>query len=258
MATNHQITLRALGDIPLISAGDDLAQILLDALSLSGIKLMTNDVLAITSKIVSKAEGRFVRLKEVMCSPQAIELAGACKKDPRLVQLILEESESISRTRSGLLIARHRLGFVCANAGIDHSNVDDSSGEDETVLLLPLAPDESAALIRLRIQEATGTWVGVVIVDSHGRPHRLGAVGVAVGAAGLPALLDLQGRQDLFGRPLLHTTVALADQIAGAASLLFGEAAEGTPAVLLRGIQFQPHEGGAAQLIRPRELDLYQ
>jgi coenzyme F420-0:L-glutamate ligase/coenzyme F420-1:gamma-L-glutamate ligase len=257
MVRNCQIVLTALRDFPLVGDGEDLAAILLDALSAGRIELLGGDVLAVTSKVVSKAEGRFVRLAEVAPSRLAIEVAGTCMKDPRLVQLILEESEEICRVRSGRLIVRHRLGFVCANAGIDRSNVAANDPDDETVLLLPAAPDESAARLRQRIKEATDTWVGIVIVDSHGRPHRLGSVGIAVGVAGLPAVEDWRGRPDLFGRPLQHTTVGLADQIAGAASLLFGEAGEGTPVVLLRGVPFRPREGIASELIRPRELDLY-
>lgn len=254
---NGQITLTAIPNLPLIRPGDDLAEIALAELANAGVTLSCGDLLAFASKIISKAEGRQVRLVDVVLSDEAQGVAQACGKDPRLVQVILDESEAISRTRPGLLIMRHRLGFVCANAGVDRSNVDPAALEEELVLLLPVDPDASAARLRQQIWERTGVDVAVVIVDSHGRPHRMGAVGVAIGAAGLPALQDWRGRPDLFGHPLAHTWVGLADQIASAASLLFGQAAEGVPVVLVRGVPFEPQDGSAAELIRPRELDLY-
>lgn len=255
---NDQILLTALSNIPLVYPGDDLVGIVLEALDAKGESLLSGDVLAFASKIVSKAEGRQVNLTDIDPSEQAAALADQSSKDPRLVQVILDESEAVSRVRPGLLIMRHRLGFVCANAGVDRSNVGPYASEDETVLLLPADPDASAARYRRRICEMTGADLAVVIVDSHGRPHRMGAVGVAIGAAGLPAWQDWRGQPDLFGRPLSHTTVGLADQIASAASLLFGQAAEGTPVVLLRGIPFLARDGSAADLIRPRDLDMYR
>ncbi len=254
---SDRLILTALPGIPLIRPGDDLAAIVLRALRAAGIELADGDVLALTSKIVSKAEGRLVRLDEVAPSAEAQEVAERCQKDPRLVQVILDESQEVSRVRPGLLIVRHRHGFTCANAGVDRSNVE-SEDEEQVVLLLPAEPDDSAARLHHQIGEATGVRVAVVIVDSHGRPHRMGTVGVAVGAAGLPALEDWRGRPDLFGRPLQHTQVGLADMIASAASLLFGQAAEGTPVVLLRGVPFSPRQGRASELVRPQELDLYR
>ena len=185
-------------------------------------------------------------------------MAARCSKDPRLVELILGESESISRLRPNLLITRHRLGFVCANAGLDSSNVDQNVDPGERVLLLPLAPDASAARLRCQLEKRAGVAPAVVIADSHGRPHRLGSVGVAIGASGLPALEDWRGRPDLFGRALRHTQVGLADQVASAASLLLGQAAEGTPVVHLRGLQFAFQASCAADLVRPPELDMYR
>ena len=255
---NDQILLTALPNIPLVHQGDDLVSIVLEALDAKGESLLSGDVLAFTSKIVSKAEGRQVNLIDVVPSGRALTLADLSGKDPRLVQVILDESEAVSRVRPGLLIMRHRLGFVCANAGVDRSNVAPDASEKETVLLLPADPDASAARYRWRIREMTGADLAVVIVDSHGRPHRMGAVGVAIGAAGLAAWQDWRGQPDLFGRPLSHTTVGLADQIASAASLLFGQAAEGTPVVLMRGVPFKARDGSAADLIRPRELDMYR
>ncbi len=251
---NGQISLTTLSHVPLIHPGDDLVTIILQALEKGGQSFQSGDILVIASKIVSKAEGRFVRLAQVTPSDEAVAVAERCHKDPRLVHLILEESEAISRLRPNLLIMRHRLGFVCANAGLDASNV---SPESDTVLLLPADPDVSAASIRQGIVAATGLDPAVVIVDSHGRPHRMGAVGVAIGASGLPALQDWRGQPDLFGRPLAHTTVGLGDQIASAASLLFGQAAEGTPVVLMRGLVYNPGDGSAVDLVRPRDLDMY-
>jgi coenzyme F420-0:L-glutamate ligase/coenzyme F420-1:gamma-L-glutamate ligase len=164
----------------------------------------------------------------------------------------------VSRLRPGLLITRHRLGFVCANAGIDSSNVGPAAAGEEQVLLLPRDPDRSANVLREELGRRLGVAPAVVIVDSHGRPHRMGIVGIAIGAAGLPALQDCRGQPDLFGRVLRHTEVGLADLIASAATLLLGQADEATPAVLVRGVPFVPREGNAAELIRPHELDMYR
>jgi coenzyme F420-0:L-glutamate ligase/coenzyme F420-1:gamma-L-glutamate ligase len=255
---SRQLTVTAIPGVPLIRPGDELEAILSHALQAAGLAPAPGDVLALTSKIVSKAEGRLVRLADVRPSPRAAEVAEACQKDPRLVQLILDESSEVSRLRPGLLITRHRLGFVCANAGIDSSNVGPGADGEERVLLLPLDPDRSAARLREELGRRLGIQPAVVIVDSHGRPHRMGTVGVAIGAAGLPALQDCRGQPDLFGRVLRHTEVGLADLIASTASLLFGQADEGIPAVLLRGVPFEPRNGNAAELVRPRELDMYR
>ncbi len=233
-----------------------MARLLREAIESAGLTLTKGDVLAIAQKIISKAEGRQVRLAGVETSPRAVALAAEVGKDPRLVELILQESTEVSRHRPGVLIVRHRLGFTCANAGIDRSNV--AVGEDEAVLLLPLDPDASAARLRAELLAATGAAVGVVITDSHGRPFRLGTVGVAIGAAGLPALWDRRGEPDLYGYRLQHTDVGVADEIAAAAGLLMGQAAEGLPAVLIRGLRLPPADGRAADLVRPPELDLYR
>lgn len=251
------VTLTAIPDVPELRAGDDVAAVLLAALQAAGLTLQDGDALAIAQKIVSKAEGRMVNLADVRPSPRAIAVAAQTGKDPRLVELILRESTEISRIRPGLIIVRHRLGFTSANAGIDRSNVP-QSGPAETVLLLPLDPDASAARIRHFIYTQTGLWVGVLIIDSHGRPFRLGTVGTAIGVAGVPALWDRRGEADLYGYRLQHTEVGTADEIAAAASLLMGQAAEGTPAVLIRGLKLPPIEGRAADLIRPPEMDLYR
>ena len=235
-----------------------MAALLLDALGRAGLVLQDGDVLAIAQKIVSKAEGQQVWLAEVTPSPRAEELAAVVGKDARLIELILRESSEVSRLRPGVIIVRHRLGFTSANAGIDRSNVQLASGEEEAVLLLPHDPDASAAALRAALLAATGAAVGVVITDSHGRPFRLGTVGVAIGVAGIPALWDRRGEADLYGYRLQHTDVGLADEIATAAGLLMGQAAEGLPAVLIRGLRLPPAEGRATDLVRPRELDLYR
>ena len=233
-----------------------MGRLLLDALDRAGLALQDGDVVAVAQKIVSKAEGRLVALADVEPGEYAVRLAQQVDKDPRLVELILRESEEVSRAAPGVLIVRHRLGFTSANAGIDRSNV--GPGGEERVLLLPNDPDASAARIRETIQAERGVAVGVVITDSHGRPFRLGTVGVAIGVAGLPALWDRRGEADRYGYRLQHTDVGVADEIAAAAGLLMGQAAEGRPAVLLRGLRLPPADGRATDLVRPRELDLYR
>jgi coenzyme F420-0:L-glutamate ligase/coenzyme F420-1:gamma-L-glutamate ligase len=238
---SSSITLMAVPGIPHVHTGDDVAALLLDALGRAGLALQDGDVLAIAQKIVSKAEGRQVRLDDVTPSARAVELAGQVGKDARLMELILRESVEVSRLRPGVIIVRHRLGFTSANAGIDRSNVQTESGEEEAVLLLPLDPDASAVALCAALRAATGATVGVVI-----------------GVAGLPALWDRRGEADLYGYRLQHTDVGLADEIAAAAGLLMGQAAEGRPAVLIRGLRLPEAEGRATDLVRPPELDLYR
>lgn len=250
------ITLFAVPDVPLIRPGDDLAAIIINALEKTEFALQTGDILALAQKIVSKTEGRLVRLAEVEPSPKALEVAEQTQKDARLVELILQESDEISRMRPGLLIVRHRLGFTSANAGIDRSNV--AEGEEETVLLLPVDPDGSAEQLRQTLLDRLGVTVGVIITDSHGRPFRMGTVGVAIGAAGIPALWDRRGEFDLFGYELQHTDVGVADELAAAAGLLMGQANEGLPVVIMRGVKLPAGTGTSRDLIRPKEKDLYR
>lgn len=250
-----QAVFSALAGFPEIVPGDDIAGHLIEALERTGIRLQDGDVLVLASKIISKAEGRLVNLAETEPGRRAIEIASQTDKDPRLVELILRESDHISRMRPGLLIVRHKLGFTSANAGIDHSNVRQSGAE--TVLLLPQDPDGSAARLRATVQQLTGAIVGIVIADSHGRPFRLGTVGVAIGVAGLPALWDRRGEPDREGTALQHTEVGTADEIAAAAGLLMGQASESMPAVHIRGLTLPPIQGRASDLIRPREQDVY-
>ncbi|MBL8133887.1 MAG: coenzyme F420-0:L-glutamate ligase [Anaerolineae bacterium] len=249
------MTLRALPGIPVVRPGDDLPQLILEALARAGECLQEGDILSVTSKIVSKAEGRIVRLAEVVASERALELSRQTGKDARLVELNLRESVEISRTAPNIMVTRHRLGFVSANAGIDQSNVD---GSDETVLLLPVDPDESARRIRSALQAAAKVRIGVLITDSHGRPFRLGNVGVAIGVAGFPALVDLRGGVDMFGRVLRVSVQGYADMVASAVCLLTGEGAEGLPVVLVRGLRYPDIDGRASELNRPPETSLYR
>ena len=255
MPVSPAFTAYAIPGIPLIQPGDDISRIIAEAAHASDLALRGGDALVISSKIVSKAEGRQVSLDGVCVSEAANALAAETDKDPRLVQLILDEAQRVSRRRKGVLVTQHRLGFVSANSGLDRSNIE--SGDSEA-LMLPLDPDGSARQIRRRLKALADVDVAVVISDTHGRPFRIGNVGVAIGVAGLPALKDLRGRTDLYGRELEITQQAYADLVASAAHLLCGEADEGYPAILIRGIDVSPPHGVALDLNRLPENDLYQ
>ena len=261
--TEGRLEVTGLRGIPLVQAGDDLAEILVAALAAADVDPADGDVLVVTQKIVSKAEGRQVALESAEPSSRATRLAAETSKDPRLVQLILDQSTEVVRKAPGVLITRNRLGLVCANAGIDQSNLD--HGESATALLLPEAPDASAARLRRTISARIGTRIGVVISDSSNRPWRLGTVGVAIGAAGLTVLDDRRGSRDLYGRELQATLINRADAIATAAVLVMGESTERIPAALVQGMPppggtapqpGQPHT--AAMIPRPRETDLFR
>ena len=247
----------ALAGVPLIRPGDDLAGVILDAVAATGLSLEAGDVVVIAQKAVSKAEDRYVDLRTVEPSARARELAEATAKDPRVVELILGEAAEILRHRPGVIVVAHRLGYVLANAGIDASNVE-PEGEADRVLLLPKDPDASCERLRAEFARRTGKDVGVIVNDSLGRAWRLGIVGTALGCAGLPAVMDLRGRPDLFGRPLQSTQTAPADELAAAASLLQGQADEGTPVVLIRGYERAEAAGAARDLVRPRGEDLFR
>lgn len=251
------ISLQRIPGIGEVKAGDDLAALLAVALKAGEMPPLAGDALVVAQKIVSKAEGRSVDLCTVSPSPRAMELAAVTGKDARLVELILSESSEIVRARPNILIVRHRLGFVMANAGIDRSNVPSAPGE-ERVLLLPLDPDRSAAALRDNLVRLLGVELAVIISDSFGRPWRNGVVNVALGAAGLPALIDRRGETDRHGRALEVTQVAFADAIAAAAGLVMGEADEGAPAVLARGLSWSAPSSGAAALLRPAQEDLFR
>ncbi len=258
MTVSPQLILTSLPGLPLVSTGDDLSQLILDSLLRISIHLEDGDLLAIAQKIVSKAEGRLVYLSDVHPTSEAKHLAAEVEKDPRLVELILRESHRILRTRPGLIIVEHRLGFVCANAGIDTSNVQGEEGKGECVLMLPEDPDDSAESLRSSLSAASGVALGILIVDSHGRAWREGSVGVAIGVAGLPALVDLRGEPDIFGKLLQSTRVGLADELAAAASVIMGQAAEMLPVVHIRGVPYALREGAMQELLRPKERDLFR
>ena len=253
------LTLTPLQHIPLIRRDDNLADIVVNALQENNVALQDNDIFVFAQKIVSKAEGRAVNLATVTPSRRATELAKQTDKDARVVELILQESNEVLRTRVGAIIVEHKLGFVCANAGIDHSNVAGlGDAAEEWVLLLPAEPDRSAEKMRTEIKSKTGKQVGILIIDSHGRAWRNGTVGVAIGIAGIPGLEDLRGKPDLFGYTLQVTQVGVADELAAAASLMMGQAAEGTPVVHVRGFPYPMREGTLKELIRPKEQDLFR
>jgi coenzyme F420-0:L-glutamate ligase / coenzyme F420-1:gamma-L-glutamate ligase len=251
-----EVSIKALTGIKLVEPGDDLGVIAADALVTNRLVPQDDDVLVVVQKIVSKAEGRYVDLASVEPSARAMALAAEVDKDPRFVEVVLSETKRVVRHRPGLLIVEHRLGFVMANAGIDRSNID--SEAVERVLLLPLDPDGSAAALRAHLTRVFGVRLGVVISDSFGRPWRKGIVGVALGAAGLPAFIDMRGRPDLFGRELKVTETGFADEIAAAASLVTGQADEAVPMVLVRGLSWSAPELPVAAMVRSPENDLFR
>ncbi len=234
-------------------------EIVLESLRMSNISLHNGDIFVFTQKIISKSENRIVNLCEVVPSERARELAIVTEKDPRFIELVLLESNEVLRTRPGTIIVEHRLGFVCANAGIDHSNVEPSYGNSEDwVLLLPQNPDASADRLRIELLNRTGCKFGIMIIDSHGRAWRQGVVGLAIGISGMPGLVDFRGKPDLFGYQLRITQIAVADELAAAASLVMGQAAEGFPIVLVKGFPYPLRNGSLQELIRPKELDLFR
>lgn len=253
------LTLTPLCDIPLVQPGDDIARLVSSAISQSKLELMDNDIFVITQKVISKAENRFVNLSTIEPSAEAIAIALQTEKDPRFVELVLRESSVIMRTRPGTLIVEHKLGFVCANAGIDHSNVQSLGGNPEDwVLLLPADPDLSARKIRSSLESEFSKKLGVLVIDSHGRAWRIGTVGTSIGFSGIPGIVDLRGQPDMFGYHLRVTQVAAADELAAAASLLMGQAAENIPVIHVRGFPYDLREGSFKELIRPADLDLFR
>jgi coenzyme F420-0:L-glutamate ligase/coenzyme F420-1:gamma-L-glutamate ligase len=258
LKSGRTLRLTALAGFPLVRAGDDLAGLILQSLKTNRIALRSGDVLILAQKVVSKSEGRFVDLTGVAPSVRALALSKKCDKDPRFVEVVLRESRDVLRTRPGLLVVEHRLGFVCANAGVDRSNVGLREGEGEWVLLLPADPDASCRALRDRLRQAGRADVGVIINDSHGRAWRNGIVGVAIGVAGLPALEDLRGRMDLYDYQLQITQVAAADELASGASLLMGQADESLPVVHARGFPYPLRESSLAELIRPKDMDVFR
>lgn len=253
------LSITPLQEIPLIRQNDNLADILLKSLQETKIELHNDDILVVAQKIVSKAEGRMRNIADVVPSVRALELAEKSQKDARVVELMLQESNEVLRARVGTIIVEHKLGFICANAGIDHSNVASGRNEKkENVLLLPENPDQSARNIRDQIKQKTGVNIGVMVIDSHGRAWRNGTVGICIGLSGIPALVDERGWKDLFGYTLQITVVGVADELAAAASLMMGQAAEGTPAVHVHGFPYPLGEGSLKELIRPKNQDMFR
>jgi len=254
---SNQLTITGLRGVPMVEADADLAAITLAAYRDTELVPEDGDVLVLAQKIISKAEGRMVDVATVEPSPQAVALAAEVEKDPRLVEVILSESRRIVRHRPNLMIAEHKRGWVMANAGIDHSNVAPGDGH-ELVLLLPLDTDASAEALRRELAVRTGKRLAVIVSDSFGRPFRRGTVGIALGAAGLPAVIDWRGHPDMFGRKLEVTETGFADEIAAAASLVMGQADEAIPIALVRGLSWTAPEVPASELVRPPEHDLFR
>jgi coenzyme F420-0:L-glutamate ligase/coenzyme F420-1:gamma-L-glutamate ligase len=255
--SDARVTIEAVAGVPAVHAGDDVASVLAGALRAQRLTPRRRDILVVTQKIVSKAEGRYLDLADLVPSERALALAAATNKDARLVEAVLTQTQEVIRAAPNVLIVATRGGLVLANAGIDQSNLDAHEG-GQRVLLLPEAPDRAARTIKARIDTEFATEIGVIISDSVGRAWRLGTVGLAIGAAGVPSLWDRRGERDLSGRALQVTEVAFADAVAAAAVLVMGEAAEGTPAALVRGLDWQAPERPAADLIRPKAMDLFR
>lgn len=258
-----QLTFTGVEHIPMVEPGDDLVGQILDAVDRMGETIEDDDVLVIAQKVISKAEGRYLDLREVTPSAEALALADKVDKDPRKVQAILDESNEVVRARPGVLIVEQKLGFVQANAGIDQSNIILGDGDpDDLCLLLPVDPDSSAAGIRDEIRARTGKQVGVIINDSLGRAWRIGTLGLAIGVAGFTALEDHIGDEDIYGRELQVTQIGAADEMAAGASLVMGQTTERTPVVLVRG--YRPIEPGdeslrgVKPLLRPKDMDMFR
>jgi len=252
-----KIELIALEDIPLINQGDNLVEIILKALKKNKVSLNDGDILVIAQKIISKSEGRYAFLNEISPSQEAKDLANKTDKDPRLVQLILNESKEVIRYRKGVIVVENNLGLIHANAGIDRSNLE-SDNENPRVLLLPVDPDKSATEIQMEVLKQTEIKIGVIINDSSGRAWRNGIVGIAIGSSGAEVLSDLRGESDLFGNTLEVTEVGIADEIASAASLLMGQGKEGLPVILVKGMKESSDMNNAKALIRKASEDLFR
>jgi len=251
------LSVRAVGGLPLFASGDDLAGAIAQAIRASGEPVQDGDVVVVAQKVVSKVEGRARRLADVTPGAEAREAATRAGKDPAVVELIAAESQELMRVAPGVIIARHRTGHVLANAGIDASNL--ACGGTESVLLWPEDPDASARALRAALEAALGVRLAVIISDSLGRAWRMGTTGAAIGSAGLKPLRDRRGEADLFGRTLQATVIGVADEIAAAASLVMGEAAEGTPVAIVRGAAYDPDdEAGIGELLRPLQMDLFR
>ena len=251
------LTLYAVKGIPLVKPGDDLFEIINKAISKSSERLQNGDILVIAQKIVSKVENRIISLNDVEPSREALKIALETDKDPRQIELVLRESREIIRHRPGVIIVEQNLGIIMANAGIDHSNIE-NEGDEEQVLLLPEDPDETCRKLQTQIRETLNVSIGVIINDSVGRAWRVGTTGLAIGVAGLPAVVDLRGKKDIFGRELLVSEQAVADELASAASLLQGQASEKLPVVIVRGFNSKAPHQNASALIRNKDMDMFR
>jgi coenzyme F420-0:L-glutamate ligase/coenzyme F420-1:gamma-L-glutamate ligase len=249
------LSFRPVPGIPEIGPGIDLARVLAESIEKAGLEIVDGDVIAIAQKIVSKAEGRFVDLRDIVPSAQALELEYSKEKDPRLAELILRESSRIVRDTPTVLIVEHRSGIVLANAGIDRSNV---RGDDHTALLLPEDADASAATLKQSLDQRFNAALGVLITDSVGRPWRMGTTGLAIGCAGIDAMHDMRGDTDRFGRILQVAEIAVADSLAGAANLVMGEGDEGVPAAIISGVGAGASNQTARDILRPVAEDLFK
>jgi len=253
------LTLTPLKDVPLINAGDNIAKLIQESLERDEIQLENNDILVITQKIISKAENRLVNVHEIKPSKKAFRISRRSNKSPALIELILRESKEIVRLTKSTIIVKHKLGFICANAGIDHSNVkNESKGKENWYLLLPEDPSKSAEEIRRVIHASSGKNIGVIIIDSQGRPWRFGTVGMTIGCANVPTLVDLRGKTDIFGYRLKISVVAASDELAAAASLIMGQADESIPVVHVRGFPYELRDSSMQEIIRPKEKDLFR
>ncbi|MEM4188047.1 MAG: coenzyme F420-0:L-glutamate ligase [Candidatus Hadarchaeum sp.] len=244
--------LFAITGIPMVKRGDDIGELIVAAAENQHLRIEDGDVLAVAQTIISKAEGEIVDLRTITPSPSAIEIAKKIDKDPRMVEVILRQSSEIVRL-GHVIITRTKHGFVCANAGVDRSNVD-----NEHVTLLPRDPDASAAKIRETIKKKLGVDIAVIITDTQGRPFRCGCIGLAIGVAGMKPLLDMRGWRDLYGKELKVTVTCPADSLAAAAVMIMGESGEGIPAVLIKGAKYEKGNGTIREVIRAPELDLFR
>jgi len=249
--------LIALEHFPLVQPGDDLCALLLACCKKNNLSLQNGDVVVLAQKIVSKSENRYVDLKTISASPAAMELAKKTGKDPRAMEAVLMESKEVLKTRKNVVIVEHNNGYVHANAGIDHSNIQQQDGK-ELLLQLPKDPDQSATQLRSNIKSKTGIDVSVIINDSFGRPFRIGVCGVCIGSAGFEVIDNKIGHKDLFGNILQITEIAVADEIAAAASLVMGQADEGKPVVIVRGLQLKHSDEGSKNLLRKKNEDLFR
>ena len=251
------LTFSPLRDFPFVKQGDNISELISSSLKSNDLSLLDGDILVIAQKIISKSEDRLINLNSVTPSEKAYEIAAISEKNPRLIELILQESNRIIRIRPGTIIVEHRLGFICANAGIDHSNVSNDN-KNEYVLLLPENPDKSANVIRNYFEINNTKRIGVLIIDSHGRAWRLGVVGTTIGLSGLPGLVDMRGKPDLFGGTLRTTQIGAADELAGAASLIMGQGNEGIPVIHARGFPYTLRGSSLQEIIRPIKKDLFR